>query len=108
MEGSDLLNGTPRYDIKPYLPYTDSHPDARGGYADEFRDYRLKVTASPDILSRIPEDKRQSVLDCIAEDPRPSYSDDAEKVYGMRFADLDIRFLIADGTAKLISVEKCE
>ena len=92
--GADLLDGTPIYDIKPYLPFSDSHPDAVGGYADGERDHRLKVSVSEELLTPIPEEKRAALIACLADDPRPSYQDDPSRVYSMHFADFDVRFTV--------------
>lgn len=104
--GADLLDMTPIYDIKPYLPSADSHPDAVGGYADEFTEYRLQVNFPQELLKILPEDKRQAAADCLAEDPRPSYQDDPDRVYSMSFAGFDIHFTVRDGCAAVHAVEK--
>lgn len=106
--GADLLDGTPIYDVKPYLPFADSHPDARGGYADGEVSHRLAVDDPGHVLDILPEGKRRAAADCIAEDPRPSYQDDDGRVYGMTFAGYDLRFSVKDGTATLISAQKAE
>ncbi len=92
--GADLLDGTPILDIKPYLPYADAHPDAKGSYGEALQHYRLDVQIPPQLLSLIPPEKQQAVLDCLAEDPRPSYQDDPERIYSMRFDHLDIHFKV--------------
>lgn len=94
VSGADLLDGTPIYDIKPYLPYTDSHPEAVGGFANDVKEHRLKVECSQALLERIPENHRQAVLDILAQDPRPSYQSDPKRIYGMEYADMDIHFTI--------------
>lgn len=106
VSGVDILNGTPIYDIKPYLPAADCIPQATGGFADEFANYRLNVDFPQNLLQMLPEDKREAAIACIADDPRPSYQDDEQRVYGMRFARFDIRFKVADGTAQVIEVVK--
>lgn len=106
VSGVDILSGTPIYDIKPYLPAADCIPQAAGGFADEFADYRLNVDFPPKLLELLPEDKREAAIACIADDPRPSYQDDEQRVYGMRFAGCDIRFKVADGTAQVVEVVK--
>ena len=103
--GADLLDGTPIYDIKPYLPFSDSHPDAVGGYADGVRDHHLEVVIPPDCLAAIPEEKREALVACLAEDPRPSYQEDPERVYSMRFADRDVHFTVRDATLTVRSVD---
>lgn len=93
VSGVDLLSGTPIYDIKPYLSFADSIPDARGGYAEEHVDHRLQVNVSDALLLRLPQEKRNAVLACLAEDPRPSYQEDLRE-YGMRFSGFEIRFTV--------------
>ncbi len=105
VSGVDLLSGTPIYDIKPYLPYTDAHPDAAASYADLHRDDHVAVVIPDALAEKIPEALRQAVIDCIADDPRPSYQDDPERVYGMRMSGIDVRFVIREGTATVVSVE---
>jgi len=104
--GADLLDGTPIYDIKPYLPFSDSHPDAVGGYADGVKDHRLAVEIPPECLARIPADKREALAACLAEDPRPSYQEDPERVYSMRFAGLDVHFTVRGDTLTVRSVDR--
>ena len=105
VEGADLLDGTPIYDIKPYLPFTDSHPDAIGGFADEVREYGLKVNFSLQLLEKIPESKRDALITILENDPRPSYKDDGDYEYGMVYADLDIFFRVEGGTLTVTRIE---
>ena len=105
VEGADLLDGTPIYDIKPYLPFTDSHPDAIGGFADEVREYGLKVNFSLQLLEKIPESKRDALITILENDPRPSYKDDGDHEYGMVYADLDIFFKVESGTLTVTRIE---
>ena len=105
VSGVDLLNGTPIFDIKPYLPFTDCHPEAKGGYADDFTEYRLAVDFPEHLLAILPEEKRGAAIDCLAEDPRPSYQDD-DRRYSMAFAGFDIHFTVKDGKLTVESVEK--
>ena len=104
--GADMLDGTPIYDIKPYLPLDDSCPDAVGGYADEHHAHRLTVDFSQCLLNEIREEKRSALIKCIADDPRPSYINDTERIYKMKFSDYDIAFKVEDGRAKVVGVEK--
>lgn len=104
VSGIDLLDGTPIYDIKPYLPFADCYPDAVGGYADAQKDYHLYVEFPQDMLSRIPEKKRETVLDCLSEDPRPSYQEDEQRVYSMLFSGYDIRFRVSGDTLTVVDV----
>lgn len=92
--GADLLDGTPIYDIKPYLPYVDSHPDAKGGFAASYREYQLQVECPDAILNQIPQEKRQALLGVLAQDPRPAYQKDPERIYGMNFAGYEVKFRV--------------
>ena len=95
VSGADLLDGTPIYDIKPYLPYADCKPDAAGGFASQPKEASLEVDCPPALLARVPEDKRAALLAVLAQDPRPQYQDDPERVYGMAFAGLEVKFRVA-------------
>lgn len=106
VSGADLLDGTPIFDIKPYLPFADCIEDAAGGYADAVKDHRLEVAIAYELLQKLPADKRQAAIDCIADDPRPSYQDDPARVYHMSFAGFDIAFTVSDGRADVTAVEK--
>ena len=105
ISGADLLDGTPIYDIKPYLAYTDSHPEATGGFADPVRDYSLKVDFPEMLLSKIPEEKREGLKKLLADDPRPSYQDDPEREYGMVFSDYEIFFKVSGGVLTVTGVK---
>ncbi len=105
VSGVDLLDGTPIYDIKPYLPYADAKPDAKGSYAEENRDYCLEVDFPDALLEKLPEDKRRTAIDCLREDPRPSYHDD-ERVYSMLFADCDVRFFVKGNRLTVVAVDR--
>ncbi len=106
VEGADLMDGTPIYDIKPYLPYTDSHPDAVGGFADAFVDYGLEVRFPQELLEQIPEEKREALTGILAQDPRPAYQNDPERIYGVAFGHQNIRFRVCDGVLTVIEVEE--
>lgn len=106
VSGCDLMDGTPIYDIKPYLPYTDSHPDASGGFTDTLSDSSLKAVIPDDLLSVIPENKRKTLISVLSQDPRPSYQNDPERVYGFGFAGCEIRFTVSDGILTVVSAEK--
>ena len=93
--GADLMDGTPIYDVKPYLPYADCKPDAVGGFAAQPKGADLTVECPPALLDRVPEDKRSALLAVLAQDPRPQYQDDPERVYGMAFAGLEVKFRVA-------------
>ena len=105
VSGADLLNGTPIYDIKPYLSYTDSHSDAVCGYADEALGHKLNVIISDELLSQIPENKREALLDCLREDPRPSYQDD-ERIYTMSFSDFEVSFKACEQNLEVLKIIK--
>ena len=94
VSGADLMDGTPIYDIKPYLPYADCHPEARGGFADAVKDKALRVHCPEELLVQIPAAHRDAVLDLLAQDPRPSYQHDPQRVYGMAYAGMDVRFSV--------------
>jgi hypothetical protein len=98
------LDGTPIYDIKPYLAYTDSHPDAIGGFADAVREYSVEVVFPTHLLARIPEKKRSDLCLLLSGDPRPSYQDDGERVYTFRFAEYEISFTVSGGTLTVTDV----
>ena len=102
--GADLLDGTPIYDIKPYLPHADCHPEATGGFAAEKAGYALSVSCPPALLARIPEDKRGVILELLAQDPRPSYQSDPQRVYGMTYGGCNVRFTVADGVLTVCGV----
>lgn len=92
--GADLADGTPIYDIKPYLPYADSRPGASDGFVGRRREYALEVDIPPELLRRVPADDRSALLGVLAQDPRPSYQSDPERVYGLSFGGFNIRFLV--------------
>ena len=95
--GADLLDGTPIYDIKPYLPYADCKPDAAGGFASQPKEASLEVDCPPALLARVPEEKRPALLAVLAQDPRPQYQNDPARIYGMSFADVEVRFQVVEG-----------
>ena len=95
VSGADLMDGTPIYDIKPYISH-DIHEDARCGFQEGTRDYHLQVNFSEDLLLRIPENLRQGLLEVLAQDPRPSYQNDPERIYGLTFAHFDIQFQVKE------------
>ncbi len=106
VSGADLMDGTPILDVKPYLPYTDSHPDAVGGFAEPVRDYHLEVVFPEAWMAQVPQRLREPVLGLLAQDPRPSYQNDPERVYGVAFGGYDFRFRVADGVLTVCEVEK--
>ena len=102
--GADLLDGTPIYDVKPYLPQADCHPEALGGFAESTPWHGLEVEMPPALLAKVPADKRRALLAVLAQDPRPSYQADPTRVYGMSFASLQIKFQVQDGILKVVDV----
>lgn len=103
--GADLMDGTPIFDIKPYLPYADAYPDARGGFADALTGDRLTVKFPPALLALLPPALRESAVALLRGDPRPSYQDDPARVYGMPYGGFDIRFCVSGGVLTVIAVE---
>ena len=102
--GADLMDGTPIFDIKPYVPYADSHPDAVGGFTDTAGDFLLEVSFPTALLAQLPEEKRQAAREVLSHDPRPSYQRKAGRVYGLTFAGFDIRFTVRDDTLTVMEV----
>ena len=102
--GADLMDGTPIFDIKPYIPYCDSHPEASGGFTDTANDFLLTVDFPQTLLQQIPEDKQQALIDVLTHDPRPSYQNDSERIYGLNFAGFDIRFTVKDSALTVIEI----
>jgi tRNA-Thr(GGU) m(6)t(6)A37 methyltransferase TsaA len=94
VSGVDLMDGTPIYDIKPYITYTDSHPDAVSGFASTPAEYLLEVDFPDALLQKIPESQRESLIEVLAHDPRPQYQDDPERVYGMAFGGMEVKFKV--------------
>lgn len=105
VSGADLLNDTPIYDIKPYLPYVDCRPEASGGFAETHCNYGLQVEIPEEWLTFIPEQKREALIRVLAQDPRPSYQNDPSRIYGMEFAGLEVKFQVADTTLTVCKIE---
>ena len=106
VSGADLLDGTPIFDIKPYLPYVDCKPDARGGFAEQKKDYSLVVDFPPHLCEKIPQEKLTSLFEILSQDPRPSYIEDGQRIYGMKYSDFEIKFSVSDNVLTVKSVEK--
>ena len=104
--GADLMDGTPVYDVKPYVPYADSHPEASGGFTDEVDWHPLEVDFPGELLERLPADKREALLGVLAQDPRPAYQEDPKRVYGFAFGGWDLRFSVAEGKLRVLEVKK--
>ncbi len=102
--GADLMNGTPIFDIKPYLPYADCHPEAAGGFTDVVERHTLQVEISPELESKVPAQFREALRGVLAQDPRPGYQQDPERIYGMCYGGQDIRFRVCDGILRVIEV----
>lgn len=96
--GADLMDGTPIFDIKPYIPYADAYPNALGGFTATADDFLLKVDFPTPLLNKLPIEKREAVVAVLSHDPRPSYQQDSKRVYGLSFAGFDIRFAVIDDT----------
>ena len=105
VSGADLMDGTPIFDIKPYLPYTDSHPQATGGFTDGLAHEPLTVECSPALLEHIPADNREGLLGVLAGDPRPRYQEDPQRVYGLSFAGRNVKFTVDGDRLTVIAVE---
>ncbi len=103
--GADLLNGTPIYDIKPYLPYADCKPEAVGGFASAPKEATLTVHIPEEFVEKIPAEKRRAVIGVLAQDPRPSYQDDPERVYGMSFGGMEVKFKVDGENLTVCGVE---
>ena len=106
VSGADLLNGTPIYDIKPYVKYADSHPEAVSGFADTAGERILEVDLPEELLVRVPTDKRQALREVLAQDPRPSYPSDSSRVYGLSFAGLNVKFTVDNGVLHVVGCEE--
>ena len=102
--GADLMDGTPIFDIKPYIPYSDCHTDATGGFTDTAGDFLLKVEFPSQLLALLPEAKRESAIGVLSHDPRPSYQRKPDRVYGLTFAGFDIRFCVREDTLTVMEV----
>ena len=106
--GADLMDGTPIFDIKPYIPYCDAHPDAVGGFTDSAGDYILNVNVNHDLLSKFPQEKQEALLELLSHDPRPSYQQDPARIYGLAFSGYNIRFTVCDKTLTVTDIQQSE
>ena len=102
--GADLMDGTPIFDIKPYIPYADAHPDALGGFTQTAGDFLLDVQFPEELLQMIPMDKRTALMGVLSHDPRPSYQKDPDRVYGLPFSGFDVRFRVSDNRLTVLEV----
>ena len=106
VSGADLMDGTPIYDIKPYIAYTDSHPDAISGFASKPAEYLLEVDVPEHEHKNVPAELRESLIDILAHDPRPQYHDDPERVYGMKFGCMEVKFQVEEMHLKVVETQK--
>ena len=104
--GADLMDGTPIFDIKPYVPYADAHPEAAGGFTSTAGDFLLQVDFPDALLQKLPSDKRQGAIGVLSHDPRPSYQRKPGRIYGLTFAGFDIRFTVEEDTLTVVDVER--
>ena len=104
--GADLADQTPIYDIKPYLAYVESHPQAAGGFTDRILEHKLKVDFPKDWLDKIPQQKRRALLEVLADDPRPTYQEDPDRIYGMEYGEWDIHFRVCKGRLSVCGVSQ--
>ena len=104
--GADLMDGTPIFDIKPYIPYGDCHPEATGGFTDRAGEFLLQVHFPSELLNSLPEDKREAAVAVLSHDPRPSYQRKPERVYGLTFAGFDIRFQVNEDILTVVEVKQ--
>lgn len=105
VSGADMLNGTPIFDIKPYLPYTDSHPEASGGFALQQKEGVLDVDFPPELLEKIRPELRNGLIEVLAQDPRPQYQNSAERVYTFDFAEYSVSFTVRDNTVYVSEIK---
>ena len=108
VSGADLMDGTPILDIKPYLPFADSYPQASGGFTGQKIDGPLKVEVSQPLLAQVPKEHRQALLGVLAQDPRPSYHTDPQRVYGMEFAGLEVKFSVQNDVLTVLTIKPNE
>lgn len=106
VSGIDMMDGTPIFDIKPYVPHGDSRPEAKGGFSAQVKDYGLEVEFPEQWLRMIPEEKRTSLIQVLAQDPRPAYQKEPERIYGFAFAGMEIKFTVEGTLLRVRKVEK--
>ncbi len=108
VSGADLLDGTPIFDIKPYLPYVDSHPEASNGFALEEKGAQVNVIFPDKLIKTIPESKRDTLVSVLAQDPRPAYQDNPDRIYGLEFAGFDVRFTVCNKELNVTEIKKLQ
>ena len=106
VSGADLMDGTPIFDIKPYIPYADCHPDAQAGFTAQLDERMVTVECPPELLQKVPAETQDALLAVLSHDPRPSYQHDPERVYGMAFAGWNVRFRVQEKTLTVCEVEQ--
>lgn len=104
--GADLMNGTPIFDIKPYIPYSDAHPEALGGFTDSANAFLLEVKCQNSLLEVVPKEKRSALLGVLSHDPRPSYQHDPDRVYGLDFAGCNVKFTVRENILQVERITK--
>ncbi len=104
VSGCDLMDGTPIYDIKPYLPYCDSHPDATGGFTDTLGERKLTVHCDNALIEKIPQEKRTALISALGGDPRPSYQQNETRIYGFNFAGYEVSFRVKEGILEVTDI----
>ena len=104
VSGVDLMNGTPIYDIKPYITYTDCVPDAVQGFAEEYKNYALNVDFPQELLDRIPKDKQAALIGILRHDPRPAYQNTSDRIYGVRYMNFDVHFKVKNDTLTVTDI----
>ena len=104
--GADLMDGTPIYDIKPYIPYADAHPEAKEGFTAQNQGYRLEVEIPEKVQKQLPPDKLEGLYGILAQDPRPSYQDDPERIYGFEYAGYEVKFRVNENRLFVVEIER--
>ena len=104
VSGADIMDGTPIYDVKPYIPYADSRPDAIGSFADDHAEDSLEVSIPEELIDIIPFDKRETLIGVLSQDPRPAYQDDPERIYGFDYAGFEIKFKVKTGKLSVVNI----
>lgn len=102
--GADLLDGTPILDLKPYIPYSDSFPNASGGFTDTAKDFILRINDPDRLIQTLPADKQAALEGVLSHDPRPSYQNDSTRIYGLEFAGFNVRFQVTDDTLTILEI----
>ncbi len=104
VSGADLMDGTPIYDIKPYISFTDSHPEARNGFAEQAKAHALDVTVPPNLAKNLAPEHLKALISILAQDPRPAYQNDSERIYGFPFAGAEIRFKVSGNALEVVDI----